>query len=143
MRRSKWSVTVDKGGALVVDPAAQQVVAFYQSSFGRLPDSDGLATWTSIAHGGINPSDMANAFFESSEFQTAHGSQSDQDYISALYEMSFSRAPDAAGEHYWMDELASGQVTRAGLLGLFATSPEEMSRVQSLISVDLSAWHVH
>jgi hypothetical protein len=135
-------VAVDKGGALVVDPNAQEVVAFYQSAFGRLPDSDGLASWTDIVHNGISTRDMASSFFESSEFQFAHGSQGTSDFVSSLYEMAFSRAPDAEGLNHWTTELDAGYLTRSELLEMFATSPEEMQRVHTSLTVDFSAWHL-
>jgi hypothetical protein len=95
------------------------VSSLYHAAFGRTGEAGGIQFWFDMAKQGVSLHDMAAAFTNSAEF-AAEAAMSDVDFITALYQNTFNRAPDAGGLAYWMQQVSNG-VSRADLLTAFAS----------------------
>jgi hypothetical protein len=83
-----------------------EVQGFYNLYLGHPPDAAGQAFWVNqLQHGG-SPVALQLALINSAEYQAAHAS--DLSYVDALYNDVLRRAPDAAGETYWVTQLQNG-----------------------------------
>lgn len=114
----------------------------YHGILGRAPDAGGMAYWSAIylaeeqaasqaagvayvaadAVMGGNPA-IVEGFLDSAEFQGAHPSISDGDFVTLLYRQALFRAPDAGGFTYWTGLLASG-TSRAAVANGICNSAE-------------------
>jgi SpoIID/LytB domain protein len=98
------------------DATLGQVVRLYLGVFGRFPDAGGAFYWQGRLVGGLSSAGLADNFVASQEFQTAHGSQSNADFVAAMYQQMLGRAPDPAGRDYWVGRLDAGTISRAGFI---------------------------
>lgn len=107
----------------------------YAVAFGRIPDSAGLAYWSGEFRN--RPSDhltIAADFADSAEFALRFGADlDDESYVRQLYRNILGREAEAAGFSYWLAELQSGRLSRAGLLVAFAAAEEYISAADSLV----------
>jgi hypothetical protein len=102
--------------------AAAFVYRFYDECLGREPDRKGLEDWTKGLLDGVHTgADVARHFINSYEFQSKNFS--DAEYIVILYWAFFNRAPDQAGENFWLGELKAGK-DRGYVLDGFLKSDE-------------------
>ena len=118
----------------IVDP----LVRLYQAAFGRLPDDAGLNGWADALRAGASLHDVAAGFVGSDEFLARFPNSSSGDqtaFITALYQQTLGRAPDADGLAGW---LASG-LSPADLLIGFSESPEFKALTDDPIDAFLSA----
>jgi hypothetical protein len=53
--------------------------------------------------------------------------------VSKLYANVLHRAPDAAGQAYWLGVLDTGLVSQAGVLASFSDSPENQAQLVGTI----------
>jgi hypothetical protein len=60
----------------------------------------------------------------SSEFQNKWAGLTEEQFVKAAYAFVLERAPDQAGETYWLNQLKGGQVTEQQLLQSFIESIE-------------------
>ncbi len=103
---------------------ALSVARLYQASFDRDPDIEGLNNWIDLWEGEhYNLSQIADGFYNSSEFTQAYGNLDDVGFTTLLYNNVLDRAPDAPGLNSWVNYLASG-ATRAEVLTGFSESLE-------------------
>ena len=110
--------------------AEEQVARLYDAAFGRDADPTGFPQYTQAIINGASLQTVALSFLSSPEFASRYGANpSDQALVDALYQNALKRAPDAAGEALYVQALASGQVSRAGLLASFSDSPEHVNLV--------------
>ena len=109
------------------------IVELYQGYFDRVPDSAGLDFWVSAYHtyagsyGGPGYTALqavSENWVTSTEFVTKYGSLDNTDFITQLYENILHRDPDTDGLNFWVGQLNSDAVDRAGMMVAFATSPE-------------------
>ena len=87
----------------------------YTTFFNRAPDADGLAYWVdSIDSGQLSLTQIAeNWLTEQPEGQTNFPTTlTDAQFVAKIYTNVLSRTADADGAQYWLDQLASGAVTR-------------------------------
>ncbi|SQG00481.1 outer membrane adhesin-like protein [Paucimonas lemoignei] len=87
----------------------------YTTFFNRAPDADGLAYWVdSIDTGQLSLTQIAeNWLTEQTEGQTNFPTTlTDAQFVAKIYTNVLSRTADADGAQYWLDQLASGAVTR-------------------------------
>ena len=87
----------------------------YTTFFNRAPDADGLAYWVnSIDTGQLSLTQIAeNWLTEQPEGQTNFPTTlTDAQFVAQIYTNVLSRTADADGAQYWLDQLASGAVTR-------------------------------
>lgn len=107
---------------------AGQVYRLYKAAFDRAPDLEGLGGWIGGMDGGMALLQVAASFIDSAESQSRYGTNPDNaQFITALYLNVLSRAPDAGGYGYWVDQLASSRQTRAQVLLTFSESAENQA----------------
>jgi hypothetical protein len=99
----------------------------YQAALGRGSDAGGLAFWSAQLANGSTPTQVAQAFIESPEFQQTYGALSTSDFVSTLYQNVLHRAGDAAGQQYWTNVLAQGG-DQAGVVVGFSDSIENRAQ---------------
>ena len=107
---------------------AGQVYRLYKAAFDRAPDLEGLGGWIGGMDGGMALLQVAASFIGSAESQSRYGANPGiAQFITALYLNVLSRAPDAGGYGYWVDQLASSRQTRAQVLLTFSESAENQA----------------
>ena len=116
-------------GVWAPDPAAVDAMRFYETAFDRLPDADGLSFWIGARHGGLTPSQMAEAFTGSAEFAARYGAPSNEGFVERLYLNALDRPADAEGLAHWADCLDSGDLSRAEVARCFAYSLEMTTKL--------------
>jgi hypothetical protein len=130
------------GAALLSSAEWRDVVApvarVYLAAFGRHADLGGLAHWTGWRRAGAPLEAVAGAFLQSGEFAVRFGSPDDRGFVRLLYRNVLDREADAAGEAYWVEQLASGRTTRPGLLVAFSESAEHRARTAASLPVALA-----
>lgn len=102
------------------------VTSYYETYLGREPDADGLAFQVNLLNHGVKPVEVQRGFIASPEFQNAH--VTNISYVDALYADILGRAPDAAGEAYWVSALENGMSRDRVALSFFNTQ-EYVTRV--------------
>jgi hypothetical protein len=120
----------DLAVAFDTEGAAGQAYRLYQAAFDRAPDLPGLGLWIAQLDRGMSLGTVANYFVGSPEFQALYGARIDYaSFVTGLYANVLHRAPDAAGFAHWMDRLASGIDTPAGVLVGFSESAENYAQL--------------
>ncbi|MGF1552556.1 MAG: DUF4214 domain-containing protein [Paracoccaceae bacterium] len=92
--------------AMIVEAdSTVKAVRFYQTFFNRLPDDAGLDFWTGIIEDEPNfdDRDLAQAFFDSSEYATRFEGLTAQQSLTRIYQQTLGRQPDQAGLDFWTD----------------------------------------
>ena len=108
--------------------AEAQVARLYDAAFGRGADPAGFDLFTTAIINGTTIQQAALSFLASPEFANRYGaSPSNQALVDGLYQNTLHRAPDAAGEALYVNGLASGQLSRAGLLASFSDGQEHIN----------------
>lgn len=120
-------------------PAIQRL---YVGVFGHLGDTAGLKYWSaSFINEATTLSTPSQNVYASSatvfanysdlpqDFLTVHGAISNSDLVTQLYYNEFGHAPDQAGYNYWMNDLNTGSLTQAQLVGIFSSVPEAISHL--------------
>lgn len=82
-------------------------------TFRRQDDEEGLET---VAADGASLGEIGSSFLVSTEYANGAGMLDNATFIDDVYQNLLHRAPDAAGADYWAAELASGSLTRAGMV---------------------------
>lgn len=119
-------------GVWVQDETTVAIARLYDAVLGRLPDQSGLTSWANVAdNSGVTLLQIADAFTQSSEFQSRFGSLSNQQFIEQLYRFSLDREGDAAGIQSWVNVLNNG-VSRARVVLEFSESAEHVRNTLSL-----------
>jgi predicted peptidase len=113
-------------GAVIEDPVAAFVARLYENFLGRKPDQEGLDTWTQKLKSGENTAaDVIVGFVYSDEFQS--NPLGNEDFISALYNVIFSREADNKGFAAWTGVLEMGATRKKIVEGL--ANSREMKRL--------------
>ena len=120
-------------GVWAPDPAAVDALRFYEAAFDRLPDADGLSFWIGARHGGLTPSEMAEAFARSAEFAARYGALSNGGFVEELYSNALDRAADAGGLAHWVECLDAGELSRAEVVECFAYSMEMTAKLMPYV----------
>jgi len=108
------SALIDPDGAGPGDSPAkdllQSISDLYVAYFNRAPDVEGLMYWFSeISKGSLTLASTAQSFTDSPEYKATYPTgQSNRDFINAIYQNLFDRAPDAGGWDYWEGDLNHG-----------------------------------
>lgn len=125
----------------IIDP----VLRLYTGMLGREPDKEGVEYWISQFNAGNDIRVLADSFLVSDEFtyladQLGGGSQG---RIEALYSSVLGRGSDSAGQEYWLEQLAGGQVELADITLAFTNSEEYVASSYSLVQgAKLLLWDV-
>lgn len=123
--------------------AVRPLVRLYQAIFHRKPDTAGLDYWTSTyeaaavgaGYGKATLASVCVDWFGSTEYATTYPStQTTSQFVSAVYNNVFDRAPDDAGLAYWVDQLDSNTITRQGMIVEFSESDEFKGRTDTPIT---------
>lgn len=94
--------------------SGKTVQSLYFALMGRAADPEGLAYWQArLEADGLQA--VLPSMVASEEAQTYMAEQSDDDYVSTLYEQLFSREADDDGHAYWLGKLDAGELDRPGL----------------------------
>ncbi|HWB13125.1 MAG TPA: DUF4214 domain-containing protein [Pirellulales bacterium] len=101
----------------VINPA-------YEEYLGRPADVGGTQFWLSQIHAGLTDEGLAASLAGSPEFYLTAGGGTNLGFVDALYRVVLGRAPDSAGETFWVNRLAAGATTFSVALG-FVTSGED------------------
>jgi uncharacterized delta-60 repeat protein len=126
---------------IALDAEVSLVAHFYQSILRRDPDPTGKAYWdgmqTKFSSYLFNDIwyAMAQTFFTSAEY--AAFNRDDAGFIQDLYHTFFDRDADAAGQTYWMQQIASG-MPREVVLASFMFS-DEFKQLLQRISIGSTA----
>ena len=128
----------DSSLALDTDGNAGEVYQLYQV-FDRDPaqgDTTGLGYWIAQADGGMDLSEVAARFIDSTEFSTTYGDDlSNAEFITSLYTNFLNRTADQSGFDWWVAQLDTNpDRTRATVLAEFSESTENVAAVASLIA---------
>ncbi len=108
---------------LVADaPTREQIAKIYVATYNRAPDAGGLEYWN---NSGLSRQEIAKFFFDSSETtETYPPGSTTRDFVKAVYQNLFNRAPDAGGWTYWADQIDKGNISRSFLI-LFAIDTDD------------------
>ena len=117
----------DVSVAFDVHGSAGEAYRLYQAAFDRAPDPGGLGFWISGLDHGQALVDVSDDFVTSAEFSSRYGSLDSTHFVDQLYQNVLHRAPDSAGEGYWVGLLDQGDLTRAGTLMYFSESGENQA----------------
>ena len=99
--------------AFDVNGTAGFAYRLYQAAFDRTPDLAGLSVNVHLLDTVLNDQQMSAAFVASAEFQSKYGpTQTNDQFITALYSNILDRAPDPSGYAGWLNFLNSGQLSR-------------------------------
>lgn len=109
-------------------PAAQ-VTRLYDTVFDRAPDDAGLRFWTTALRNGTDLDDVAGLFVQSPEFRDTYGDVGQGEFVTLLYRNVLDREPDAAGQAFWTNALASGGADRDDVVLAFSESPEHVAKI--------------
>ena len=119
-------------GVWVQNETTIAIARLYDAVLSRLPDQNGLTSWANVAqNAGVTLLQIADAFTQSSEFQSRFGNLNNQQFIEQLYRFSLDREGDAAGVQSWVNVLNSG-VSRARVVLEFSESAEHVRNTLSL-----------
>jgi len=92
-----------------------QVTEIYAATFGRAPDTAGLAYWVGQVENGLLTVDqVAQSFFDQPETKTKYPQgTSNSAFLTSIYQNVLNRAPDQGGLNYWIGELNRGAFSRS------------------------------
>jgi len=114
--------------ATVSRPADDQIVRLYRAVFGRTPDAEGFAFWTTQYAGGASLESIATSFTESPEWNARYGAElSNGAFVDAIYRNVLGRTGDAEGRRFWLDAIDSGRLSRVQVLISVSESPENIA----------------
>jgi len=114
-------------GLWLRDDYAAQVARLYHATLDRLPDADGLVTWTEALRNGASLSQVSDGFTNSVEFQQHYGNLDDAGFTTLLYNNVLGRQPDSAGLAAWTADLSSGESRHDVVIG-FSESAEHQNQ---------------
>ena len=124
--------------------AEAQVTRLHDTALGRAPDPRGFNLFTSEIINGATLQQVAQAFLGSQEFAGRYGAAlTDQQFVDAASQGALHRLPDAAGEALHANALASGQLSRAGLLAGLSASQERINLIAQAVGArDASGYNI-
>jgi hypothetical protein len=128
-------------GTATVRPEIDMDVDFYRGLLGRLPDDAGFNSWLVKLRNAqcsgapavtSTVEDISSQFALSAEY--VQRNRSNSQYVGDLYNAFLRRGGDLAGVLFWIDQIASGKLTREQVRKAFVASPEFTARVNAVIA---------
>lgn len=116
----------------VVGSLSGEVTRLYAAALGRQPDGEGLRYFARLRGSGAELRSLADSLLQSDEFRVHYGNLDNRRFVEQLYRFVLGREGEENGIAYWQEELAAGRVDRTELLVLFAESPENIIRTDTL-----------
>lgn len=107
--------------------ASYQLEYIYCLMLARLPDTGGETTYTQeLENGQLTWQQMMDITFNSTEFNTHYnvGGLTNTQFVTGLYELLLSRAPDPNGLASYVQDLNSGNFTRQQVFDAFIAGQE-------------------
>lgn len=90
------------------------IAELYVATFNRAPDAAGLDYWDNT---GMSIEDIAQSFFDQTETQALYPTgTTTTDFVMAVYQNLFNRAPDQAGLDYWSIQLSSHDISNQNFI---------------------------
>lgn len=109
------------------------VYSLYDGILDRVPDKAGFFYWADeVLNTENGRSVVLSNVMLSDEFQASWSNLTDEQLVKTAYAFVLNRAPDAAGEQYWLAELNSGMLTQQQLLQSFIDSAESVQITDSI-----------
>jgi hypothetical protein len=102
----------------------------YKAALARTPDQAGQLAWSSVLASGTTPSQVAQGFIDSAEFQGKYGALTTNDFVSTLYRNVLGRTADAPGLQAWTTALQGG-MSKADVVVGFSDSSENRAQTAS------------
>ena len=125
-----------------VSEAGAEVARLYDTALGRLPDVGGFSGWVAALQGGASLTSLAGAFVASAEFAGTYGALDSAGFVSALYQNSLHRAPDAAGLAGWTGALAQGATRAQVVVGFSESAEHQANTAANILSNDPSQYGI-
>jgi Domain of unknown function (DUF4214) len=105
----------------------------YTLVLGRAGDPSGLTTWVSFLSQGHTAEQLEAMLLGSNEFFVLHGSDNNQGFLPALYQIVLQRSLDPTGAQGWGQALQSGALSRQAVAaGVLASLESDQREVQVL-----------
>ncbi len=83
------------------------VIRLYDKCLDRMPDNEGISTWTNILYRKTGTgASVAKGFVYSKEYKNKN--TSNEEYVEMLYRVFLDREADASGKAFWVDLLNQG-----------------------------------
>ncbi|MCJ2045944.1 DUF4214 domain-containing protein [Methylobacterium sp. J-078] len=101
-------LSVDEDGIFVPDAEAFAAGRMYFGLLDRPGDAAGVLNFKSFLEGGATTTQAAQAFIDSTEYQSKFIGLSNADFIDQLYENTLGRDPDSIGFDGFMTALSNG-----------------------------------
>lgn len=114
-------------GLWLRDDAAAQVARLYHTTLNRLPDAEGLVTWTNALRSGDTLLGISDDFTGSPEFISRYGPLDNAGFTTLLYNNVLGRQPDSSGLAAWTESIDSGK-PRAEVVVGFSESTEHQNQ---------------
>ena len=127
-----------QAGLWVPDRQAEGLELLYDAAVQRQPDAFGLSEYQKEMADGLTFKAIANQMSQSAEFLTAHGQQTDAQFIDSIYMATLERHADDFGLTSYEAELAQG-MSRGDVLFQMAMSQEHQSHVLAFFDPTLLA----
>jgi hypothetical protein len=108
-------------------PENAEAYRLYTAALDRAPDPGGLAFWSAQLANGATPTQVAQGFIDSPEFQSDYASMTTSDFVAALYENILHRTGDPGGEAFWTGVLEKGGSEASVIVG-FSDSIENIAQ---------------
>jgi hypothetical protein len=117
--------TQDLGIQIVTTAINDLITELYVGYYNRAPDRSGENYWVTQLNNGMSLSAIAQSYSVQTESTTLYpflaspntaSTAAVQAFITSIYENLFNRAPDPAGEAYYVQQLQNGQNTVGGTI---------------------------
>ena len=117
-------------GTLSVGPDTNEatIQRLYEGLLGRGSDTGGLSGFDAQLTSGISKATVASEFLNSPEYVSAHGTPSNNQFVTSLYQGILGRAPDPGGAALWTGAL-NGGASRTDVAIGFADAAEAKSHL--------------
>jgi hypothetical protein len=118
----------------MVTPLARLYLAY----FGRVPDYEGFDYYIGERDRGEPLEAIADEFAGSPEFNARYGSLDDAAFVDLVHRNIFGFPPGAEQRAYWVDQLASGRLTRGQLMLINSESPGYVAMTANQVFVAIA-----
>ncbi|MHB9126662.1 MAG: DUF4214 domain-containing protein [Candidatus Humimicrobiaceae bacterium] len=100
---------------------------FYNRILNRAPDTEGFNGWAAgLTSGALTGADLVNGFIFSEENKAMIAGDTNEQFLTTLYNLIFSRAPDAGGLKSWLANMSAGMI-KEEVINHFTSSAEFIS----------------
>ncbi len=100
----------------------------YWAFFGRSPDPDGALYWVAHRDRCAPLTTIADSFAAGPEFSARYGPLDTAGFVDQIYTNVLGRSGDPEGTAYWRNEVASGRLSRGGVVLYVSLSGELTAR---------------